>query len=470
VVVVAVAAAAAYYKLVYVPANTAIVTPMQTAVVHEGSLILSASGSGTLVAKDEVDLSFESGGKVTEVGVKVGDQVKQGDLLAKIDDTDLQTAYTEAKRALDELTSSSAVLDAEAAVATAQSDLDEAIQHLEYIISPTVYYWENQVRARQTALDDAKAAAAASPTDAAAQAAVDKADASLKSAQASLASAQYSYENTYVRQNFVYYVMDALTHKKVRYETEPSDADIAEARAALAAAQASLDQANTYYAALTGGDVPEDATGSSLTKLEQAKAAAENAKEALDAASLTATISGTVMAVNISAGETAKSGATAITISDLSTPYLEVFLDESDWSNVKAGDEADITFDILPDDTFTGTVTQVDPGLYSQNMQTVVRAYVQLSEKDAAALDLPLGTSATVEIINAKVENAVLVSVDALHTTDTGEYTVFVLENGTPTLRAVEIGIQDLLNAEVKSGLKAGDVVTTGTTKATTTK
>ena len=237
VVVVAVAAAAAYYKLVYVPANTAIVTPMQTAVVHEGSLILSASGSCTLVAKDEVDLSFESGGTVTEVGVKVGDQVKQGDLLAKIDDTDLQTAYTEAKRALDELTSSSAVLDAEAAVATAQSDLDEAIQHLEYIISPTVYYWENQVRARQTALDDAKAAAAASPTDAAAQAAVDKADASLKSAQASLASAQYSYENTYVRQNFVYYVMDGLTHKKVRYETEPSDADIAEARAALAAAR-----------------------------------------------------------------------------------------------------------------------------------------------------------------------------------------------------------------------------------------
>ena len=369
-----------------------------------------------------------------------------------------------AKRALDELTSSSAVLDAEAAVATAQSDLDEAIQHLEYIISPTVYYWENQVRARQTALDDAKAAAAASPTDAAAQAAVDKADASLKSAQASLASAQYSYENTYVRQNFVYYVMDALTHKKVRYETEPSDADIAEARAALAAAQASLDQANTYYAALTGGDVPEDATGSSLTKLEQAKAAAGNAKEALDAASLTATISGTVMAVNISAGETAKSGATAITISDLSTPYLEVFLDESDWSNVKAGDEADITFDILPDKTFKGTVTQVDPGLYTDNGSSAVHAVVQLTGIDPATFNLPLGTSASVDIVGGRANQAVLVPVEALHQAG-DQYTVFVLENGAPKLRVVQVGLQDSLYAQITSGLKAGETVTTGITE-----
>jgi multidrug efflux pump subunit AcrA (membrane-fusion protein) len=79
---------------------------------------------------------------------------------------------------------------------------------------------------------------------------------------------------------------------------------------------------------------------------------------------------------------------------------------------------------------------------------------------------LPLGTSASVEVIGSKAENAILVPVEALHKTDSGDYTVFVLENGTPKLRSVTIGIQDLIDAAVTSGLQVGDVVTTGVTVA----
>ncbi len=450
----------AYYKLVYVPAHTSTTPAMQTATVRTGSLVISATGSGTLVSQDEVDLAFQTGGTVTEVDVNVGDQVQKGDLLARIDDSDLRVAYTEAKRSYDELTSASAIVDAKAAVATAQSNLDTANQRLEYLISPSVYYWENQVETRQAVLEDAQAAAAASATDQKLQAAQD----SLKSAKASLANAQYDYDNNYVKTNFVFYVTDQITRRKVRYDAAPTEADILEARANVANARATLQEANYLYAALTGGEVPDNATGDNLTALEQAKVNLQDAQEALDAASLKATISGTVMAVDISTGETAKSGTTAITISDLSKPYLEVFLDESDWSNVKAGEEAEITFDILPDQTFTGVVTQVDPGLYNQNNQSVVRAYVQLSDADAAKLSLPLGTAASVEVIASKAENATLVSVDALHKTEDGTYTVFVLENGTPNLRVVEIGLQDLVNAQVVSGLEPGEVVTTGVT------
>ena len=39
------------------------------------------------------------------------------------------------------------------------------------------------------------------------------------------------------------------------------------------------------------------------------------------------------------------------------------------------------------------------------------------------------------------------------------------MENGKPTVRAVEVGIQDLVYAEIKSGLNAGDIVTTGVTE-----
>jgi hypothetical protein len=36
------------------------------------------------------------------------------------------------------------------------------------------------------------------------------------------------------------------------------------------------------------------------------------------------------------------------------------------------------------------------------------------------------------------------------------------MENGRLRLRVVEVGLQDLTKAEITSGLKAGDIVTTG--------
>jgi HlyD family secretion protein len=37
-----------------------------------------------------------------------------------------------------------------------------------------------------------------------------------------------------------------------------------------------------------------------------------------------------------------------------------------------------------------------------------------------------------------------------------------VMQNGSPRLQVVEVGLQDITYAEIKSGLNAGDVVTTG--------
>ena len=55
-----------------------------------------------------------------------------------------------------------------------------------------------------------------------------------------------------------------------------------------------------------------------------------------------------------------------------------------------------------------------------------------------------------------------LVPVEALHELSEGNYAVFVMENGTPVLKTVEVGLMDYTSAEIKSGLNEGDVVTTG--------
>ena len=78
-----------------------------------------------------------------------------------------------------------------------------------------------------------------------------------------------------------------------------------------------------------------------------------------------------------------------------------------------------------------------------------------------AEINLPIGATASVEVISGRVENAVLVSVEALHEIRPGEYAVYVVENNQPKLRMIEVGLQDLLYAEVKSGLKPGELVAT---------
>jgi len=124
----------------------------------------------------------------------------------------------------------------------------------------------------------------------------------------------------------------------------------------------------------------------------------------------------------------------------------------------------EVTFDILPERTFTGKVTQVDPGLYTDNGSAVVRAMVQLTNVDESNFNLPLGTSASVDVIGGRADQAILVPIEALHQAG-DQYTVFVVENGKPKLRVVEVGLQDSLYAQITSGLEPGETVTTGITE-----
>jgi hypothetical protein len=41
------------------------------------------------------------------------------------------------------------------------------------------------------------------------------------------------------------------------------------------------------------------------------------------------------------------------------------------------------------------------------------------------------------------------------------------MENGTPVLKTVEVGLMDYTYAEIKSGLNEGDVITTGIVETT---
>ncbi len=69
---------------------------VQTAKVTSGELTESVSTSGYVEADRDTELTFPAGGKVTAVGVKVGETVKKGQFIAQVDAVSLNAAYQNA--------------------------------------------------------------------------------------------------------------------------------------------------------------------------------------------------------------------------------------------------------------------------------------------------------------------------------------------------------------------------------------
>ena len=107
-------------------AATAQKSTLQTATARTGNIVLRASGTGTLIAATESSLGFKTSGTLTTLNVQVGSQVKSGDLIAQLDSSNQTLALAQAQQALNQLTSPSAIANAQQAVVTAKTNLINA--------------------------------------------------------------------------------------------------------------------------------------------------------------------------------------------------------------------------------------------------------------------------------------------------------------------------------------------------------
>lgn len=106
-----------------------------TQTVSRGTYKSTVTATGTITPAKQADLSFSSSGTVTAVAVEVGDTVKKGDLLAKIDTSALvaqrdaaqaQVTAAQAQLSEDSGSSSSQLSANRASLAAAQSQLAQA--------------------------------------------------------------------------------------------------------------------------------------------------------------------------------------------------------------------------------------------------------------------------------------------------------------------------------------------------------
>ncbi|MCK4831653.1 MAG: efflux RND transporter periplasmic adaptor subunit [Anaerolineales bacterium] len=522
VLLVAAAAGAYYYDSVYLPSLAPEEIPLQTAAVRRGQIVISASGVGTVIPAAEVDLGFQGSGLLTEVLVRVGDQVRAGDPLARLADTQARRAVISAQlqvlQAEEALTAGLDTDRAEQEAALAQANLAIAQLKLDDLLGWTPD--ERIVEQAQASLEAAEANYEA-VTSRSAYDVTLSARISLEQAQQSLVDSQAAYDTAWepARDWELYMTEPTSTSPDAREATGPSmsdrlESERASAERALQRAQQNLEIAQASYnlawsgindsdklnawnnvlnaqtaleAAQTGPDELETQSAQiqvlqaeiSLTQaqaelessteqleltLAQAELNLEIAQEDLEGTTLRAPTDGTVMAVSAQVGESV-GGAALVTIADVNQPTLEIYLDETDLNNIGVGFEVEVVLDALPDDVFTGHVVQVDPGLVTISGVTGVRALAQLDPSSYAKPQaLPIGANAAIDVIGGRAENALLVPVEALNEIAPGKYAVFVMDptHDEPVFTLVEVGLMDYSFAEIISGVDLGDVVTTG--------
>ncbi len=428
-----------YYYTQYAQAQTVNgEETIQTATVRRGNLVVAAGGTGTLIPNREVDLSFSSGDRLAKVLVEVGHQVQAGDVLARLESTDAQSqvAQAEIDLRLAELQLADLTGTPDAAdLAAAQFQLTSAQEALEDLL--------NGPSAQEIII----------------------AQADLATAEKELQQAQSAYDKVSWRPDAASssQAMD-LWSATAAYDKARANYEIAVAgptQEQIAAAQASVAQAQSNLNSLLNGATAEDLETAQLN-VDQARHNLESAQMALEDTVLTAPFAGTVTSVEASAGEMVGTSA-VVTLADLSEPLVELYLDETDLDLIAIGYEVEVLFDALPDYTFTGHVVRVDPVLLEMEGAPTIQAVATLENAHGNShWPLPSGLNASVEVIAGRAENALLVPVEALRQLAPGQYAVFVMVDGEPQMRQVEVGLMDYAYAEIISGLEQGDEVTTG--------
>lgn len=447
----------AYYNQVYLPAQATPEPAYNTSKVRSGDITISAAGAGNVLPSEKVAIGFLIGGTLAELNVNVGDKVEAGQVLAHLDATDAQLKLRQAELALNSFYAPDTLHQAEIAVLNAKAKLDDAADGLEYLISPSVYYWETALVKAQAELDTLESSNKASESE------LEVAKKAVEKAALYLKSAKNEYYASYVWDVFPYSYEDEDTGETIDTYLEPAPDAIALARLTVVSAELALKDAEEYFQALQAGPDTElgvSYTGSDLAKLDQARLDLASAQIDLEKTQLIAPISGTVTGLNANAGQVI--GTTPfLTIETLDQMALRFYVEESDLHFVQAGNRVVINFEAYPDQPVEGEVTYLEPALQTVDGSPAAAVWASLAEP--LEFQLLSGMSAEVEVIAGEAKNVLLVPVQALREIAPGSYAVFIEQaDGSLKMTPVTVGLKDYVNAQILSGLKAGDLISTG--------
>jgi RND family efflux transporter MFP subunit len=420
-------------------------TAQQTAKIQRGNLTATINVAGTVTAQSQVVLNFLASGQVKEIDVKVGDKVKAGQVLAKLDTTSLEMAVTRAQNALDttklqlqktqEGPKPQDVAAAKANLASAQASYQAALA--KYSLS------DAQLAVARTQVDKTKAALDR------AQLAYNWEANNWLDANPKLSAQYTTLTDTLASYNLT---VDAYNQQAAGI----NDSAVKAAASQVAQAQTSLDQ-------LLATPAPEDITQAQAA-VKQSEASLQQAQLSLAQASLVAPVDGTVGDIYAMVGQWASGSTQGLVLTDLSRLEVAVTFAEVDVTKVQVGEHAQVTLDAIQSTVFTGTLTEIDA--VGTTTQGVVNYAATVSIDNPSDVIRP-GMNASANVIVAQRDNVLLVPNRAVRTVNTRLRTATVLYQGQLIDVPVTIGLSGDTSSEVMSGLQEGDVVLIGQTTTT---
>ena len=315
-------------------------------------------------------MAFAVRGKVDQILVKKGDQVKQGQVLVSLADRQqaqaalaaAQLALTSAQQAYDTVNRTAdlgraqawlAYMDAQKNRETAQLAWDPLDQSK---IQTDIDNAKSDVTSRKTDLDNAQ-------TDFNKYADLAKDNATRKDYEQKLRTAQTAYDQAVQK-------LEDLTNTRDR------------AQAALLAAQNAESEAlRTYQNTQNGPD--SDKLSLAQSQLDNAKAQTAAAQNALDNYDLKAPFDSTVMDINVTANQMVGPETWAVAIADTSQWYVDTSdLNELDVVKVSVGQKVDITADALPGVKMSGVVEEIAETPKNQGTDVLYMVHIRLNNPD----------------------------------------------------------------------------------------
>jgi HlyD family secretion protein len=282
-----------------------------------------------------------------------------------------------------------------------------------------------------------------------------------------------------------------------------------------------------YSVAKTARDVAQANYDNALAQIRSTEGLLSQARDSLSKTVIYAPLDGTVSSLSSEVGERVIgggqfAGTEIMRVADLGNMELRVKVNENDIVNVKLNDRAVISIDAYPNRKFTGIVREIGSsadnsgasgsGSSSQASSTVsdevtnFLVKIRITDRDA---QLRPGMSATADIETQTVENVVAIPIqsvtvraegglttedlqkrqakeaqaksgndlevknehdDARRNRDKLQRVVFIRTGATVRMQKVETGIADNTHIEVKSGVKAGEEVVSGSYAAISRK
>jgi HlyD family secretion protein len=488
---------------------------VETVTVERGSLVTSITAVGSIRPSVEVALSFELSGRVVEVFVTEGEQVRGGQPLARLDTADLELQVQSAEASLSAAQAQLAQLIAgpsaeeiriaEGQLASAEAALDQAIAQRDQVITGTtdtdivvarsqVDSAQSRVRQLTYQLEQTKAQDS-SPDVTVAQVEVERAKIALDETQDEYNKAlDRPWEDQSIRDSWAKQLKQAqLNHRQAEAQLERAlnaqrgyviglsvlEAQIEDAKSALVAAEAQLQSTisgdeprkRAAEAAVDAARAQRDIAqaqldallaGASEFEIAIAKANVDQVQVALDSGRLTieqatllAPFDGTIAVLDIAIGQAVGPQLSALTMVDDRRLSIEADVDETDIGWLRSGQQVQVTLDAFPGRTLSGNVVAILP---SGTLDMGVVSYKVTVALDPTELPLRPGMSANTEIVRERRDEVLVIPNRAIWIdAKTGQpFVEQIVEDGIAVVY-VEQGISSDEFSEIVSGLSEGD-------------